>query len=73
MVAPIGRHPHRYLHAAAWDVLFAILAGGVHFGFIPLGHPVAERIPGWLWPALMALFLFTALWSYGRHRRLLKR
>ena len=62
-------HPNRHLHAAGWDMALALAAAGMHYDLFALEHPGWDMVPAWIWPALMLVFLFSALWSYGRHRR----
>lgn len=62
-------HPNRHLHAAGWDMALAFAAAGMHFNLFALDHPGWGMVPNWIWPVLMLVFLFSALWSYGRHRR----
>lgn len=62
-------HPKRHLHAAGWDMALAFAAAGMHYNLFALEHPGWQLVPGWVWPGLMLVFLFSALWSYGKHRR----
>ena len=62
-------HPNRYLHAAGWDMALAFAAAGMYFNMFSLEHPGWKIVPGWIWSVLMLVFLFSALWSYGRHRK----
>ena len=62
-------HPNRHLHAAGWDMALAFAAAGMHYKLFALEHPGWEMVPSWLWPVLMLVFLFSGLWSYGKHRR----
>ena len=62
-------HPNRHLHAAGWDMALAFAAAGMHFNLFALEHPGWRLVPNWIWPVLMLVFLFSALWSYGKHRR----
>jgi hypothetical protein len=38
-------------------------------GLIQADNPNWHLLPPWLWPGLAMVFLLSALWSYGRHRR----
>ena len=64
-----GTHPNRFLRAALFDLILAVGAMCAHVGLIGLDDPRWKLLPAWLWPALAVVFLVSALWSYGRHRR----
>jgi hypothetical protein len=40
-----------------------------HTGLIRADNPNWNLLPHWLWPGLAVVFMLSALWSYGRHRR----
>ncbi|WP_181168267.1 hypothetical protein [Cognatiluteimonas lumbrici] len=40
-----------------------------HAGLIRVDNPNWNLLPQWLWPGLATLFLLSALYSYGKHRR----
>ena len=64
-----GKHPNRHLHAALLDLILAVGAMAAHRGAIAPDNPAWELLPEWLMPALAAVFLVGALWSYGKHAR----
>ena len=63
-----GKHPNRHLHAAFFDLVLAAGAMAADSGAIRLDNPGWGLLPGWLWPGLAMVFLFSALFSYGPHR-----
>lgn len=73
MILAGNSHPNRHLHAAGWDMALAFAAAGMHYNLFALDHPGWELVPRWAWPTLMLVFLFSALWSYGKHRRRMAR
>ena len=64
-----GKHPNRHLHAALFDLILASAAMCAHAGVISPDNPNWKLLPQWLWPGLAVVFMLSALWSYGRHRR----
>ncbi|MDQ2702547.1 MAG: hypothetical protein M3Y70_06970 [Pseudomonadota bacterium] len=64
-----GKHHNRHLHAALLDLILAAAAMAAHSGAIALDNPAWQLLPEWLWPGLAMVFLLSALWSYGKHRR----
>jgi len=64
-----GKHPNRHLHAALFDVILAVGAMCAHTGVIRAENANWELLPQWLWPGLAMVFMLSALYSYGKHRR----
>ena len=64
-----GKHPNRHLHAAFFDLILAVGAMCAHTGVIRADNPNWNLLPYWLWPGLAMVFLMSALYSYGKHRR----
>lgn len=64
-----GKHPNRHLHAACFDLILAAGAMCAHTGLIRADNPNWNLLPQWLWPGLAMVFLLSALYSYGKHRR----
>ena len=64
-----GKHPNRHLHAAFFDLILAVGAMCAHTGVISADNPNWSLLPHWLWPGLAVVFLLSALYSYGKHRR----
>ena len=64
-----GTQPKRHLRAALFDLILAAGAMCAHAGLIGFDNPNWKLLPAWLWPTLAVVFLVSALWSYGRHRR----
>ena len=64
-----GKHPNRHLHAALFDVILAVGAMCAHTGLIRADNANWDLLPEWLWPGLAIVFMLSALYSYGKHRR----
>jgi hypothetical protein len=64
-----GKHPNRHLHAAFFDVILAVGAMCAHTGVIRADNANWDLLPAWLWPGLAIVFMLSALYSYGKHRR----
>ena len=64
-----GKHPNRHLHAAFFDVILAVGAMCAHTGMIRADNANWDLLPPWLWPGLAMVFMLSALYSYGKHRR----
>ncbi len=64
-----GKHPNRHLHAALLDLILAVGAMAAQRRAIAPDNPAWALLPEWLMPALAAVSLVGALWSYGKHRQ----